>query len=45
MMLKYHPDRLASQGLPEDMIVVYTEKAKAVQVAFEYLRDLYNEFA
>lgn len=45
MMLKYHPDRLASQGLPEDMILIYTEKAKAVQVAFEYLKNLYNEYA
>ncbi|MGN0915546.1 MAG: DnaJ domain-containing protein [Succinivibrio sp.] len=42
MMLKYHPDRLASQGLSEDMIAIYTEKAKAVQVAFEYLKKQFE---
>ena len=45
MMLKYHPDRLAAQGLPEDMITIYTEKAKAVQVAFDYLKKLYSDYA
>ena len=45
MMLKYHPDRLAAQGLPEDMITIYTEKAKAVQVAFDYLKKLYSDDA
>ena len=44
LMLKYHPDRLASQGLPEDMIAIYTEKAKAVQVAFAFLEKEYKDF-
>lgn len=43
LMLKYHPDRLASQGLSEDMIAIYTDKAKAIQAAFDYLKKLYNE--
>lgn len=44
LMLKYHPDRLASQGLPEDMIAIYTEKAKAVQVAFDLLKKMYGDY-
>lgn len=44
LMLKYHPDRLASQGLPEDMIAIYTEKAKAVQVAFAFLEKEYKDY-
>lgn len=43
LMLKYHPDRLASQGLSEDMIAIYTDKAKAIQAAFDYLKKLYSE--
>lgn len=35
LMLKYHPDRLASQGLTPEMIKLYTEKAKDIQAAFE----------
>lgn len=38
MMLKYHPDRLASQGLTDDMIKVYTEKAKDIQAAFDLIK-------
>ncbi len=45
LMLKYHPDRLASQGLPEDMVAIFTEKAKAVQVAFDYLKKIYSDYA
>ncbi|MGN1280950.1 MAG: DnaJ domain-containing protein [Succinivibrio sp.] len=44
LMLRYHPDRLASQGLPEDMIAIYTEKAKAVQVAFDLLKKMYGDY-
>lgn len=43
LMLKYHPDRLASQGLSEDMVAIYTDKAKAIQAAFDYLKKLYSE--
>lgn len=38
MMLKYHPDRLASQGLIEEMIRMYTEKAKDIQAAFDTIK-------
>lgn len=38
MMLKYHPDRLASQGLSEEMIKVYTQKAQDIQAAFDLIR-------
>lgn len=38
MMLKYHPDRLASQGLTEEMIRMYTEKAKDIQAAFDTIK-------
>ncbi len=44
LMLKYHPDRLAAQGLAEDMIAIYTDKAKAIQAAFDYLKKMYSEF-
>lgn len=44
LMLKYHPDRLAAQGLTEDMIAIYTDKAKAIQAAFEYLKKLYSDY-
>lgn len=38
LMLKYHPDRLASQGLTEEMIRMYTEKAKDIQAAFDTIK-------
>lgn len=38
LMLKYHPDRLASQGLSEEMIRMYTEKAKDIQAAFDLIK-------
>ena len=38
LMLKYHPDRLASQGLTPEMINLYTEKAKDIQAAFEVIK-------
>ena len=38
LMLKYHPDRLASQGLTEEMIRMYTEKAKDIQAAFDMIK-------
>lgn len=38
LMLKYHPDRLASQGLTEEMIRMYTEKAKDIQAAFDLIK-------
>ena len=38
MMLKYHPDRLASQGLPPEMVKLYTEKAQDIQAAFDLIK-------
>ena len=39
LMLKYHPDRLASQGLTPEMIKLYTEKAKDIQEAFDLIKQ------
>lgn len=38
LMLKYHPDRLASQGLPPEMIKLYTQKAQDIQAAFTLIK-------
>lgn len=38
MMLKYHPDRLASQGLPPEMIKLYTQKTQDLQAAFALIK-------
>lgn len=38
LMLKYHPDRLASSGLTQEMIRLYTEKAKDIQAAFDMIK-------
>ena len=42
LMLKYHPDRLASQGLTQEMIRLYTEKAKDIQAAFDLIKKSRN---
>ncbi|MGN1393330.1 MAG: co-chaperone DjlA [Succinivibrionaceae bacterium] len=38
LMKKYHPDRLASQGLSEEMIKIYTEKTQTIQQAYEVIK-------
>ena len=38
LMLKYHPDRLASQGLPPEMVSMYTQKAQDIQAAFALIK-------
>ncbi len=43
LMLKYHPDRLASQGLPPEMIKLYTQKAQDIQAAFNLIKDYRQE--
>ena len=43
LMFKYHPDRLAASGLPEDMIAIYTEKSKAIQVAYDHIKKIYAD--
>lgn len=43
LMLKYHPDRLKSQGIPEEMIRTYTDKAKDIQAAFDLIKRTRGE--
>ena len=37
-MLKYHPDRLAAQGIPPEMVNLYTQKAQDIQAAFALVK-------
>lgn len=43
LMLKYHPDRLASQGLSPEMIKLYTQKAQDIQAAFNLIKEYRGE--
>ncbi len=43
LMLKYHPDRLKSQGIPDEMIASYAEKAKDIQAAFDCIKRARGE--
>ena len=43
LMLKYHPDRLASQGLPPEMVRLYTQKAQDIQAAFDLIKKSRGE--
>lgn len=43
LMLKYHPDRLASQGLPPEMVRLYTQKAQDIQAAFDLVKKARGE--
>ncbi|MFT6985609.1 MAG: DnaJ like chaperone protein [Psychromonas sp.] len=38
LMSQHHPDKLASKGLPEEMMVLAKEKAQDIQSAYETLR-------
>lgn len=38
LMSQHHPDKLASKGLPEEMMVLAKEKAQDIQHAYETLR-------
>lgn len=38
-MNRLHPDKLVSQGLPDEMIEMATEKTKQVRAAYERIRD------
>ncbi len=38
LMSQHHPDKLASKGLPEEMMMVAKEKAQDIQSAYESLR-------
>ena len=35
LMSRHHPDKLVSQGLPEEMVQVATEKSKEISLAYE----------
>ncbi len=37
-MSQHHPDKLASQGLPEEMMKMATEKAQDIQVAYDLIK-------
>ncbi len=39
LMLKYHPDRLAAQGLPPEMVKLYTQKSQDIQAAFALIKE------
>lgn len=39
LMLKYHPDRLAAQGIPPEMVKLYTKKAQDIQAAFALIKE------
>ncbi len=42
MMRKYHPDRLQAQGVSEEMMRAYTEKAQNIQQAYDLLKKHLN---
>ena len=43
MMRKYHPDRLQAQGVSEEMMRAYTEKAQNIQQAYDLLKRHLNK--
>lgn len=43
LMLKYHPDRLAAQGLPPELVSVYTKKAQDIQAAFNLIKSKHGK--
>lgn len=43
LMLKYHPDRIAAQGLPPEMAQLYTAKAQDIQAAFALIKEARGE--
>ncbi len=38
LMSQHHPDKLAAQGVPEDMMKVATEKSQEIQAAYELIK-------
>ncbi|QBQ53661.1 co-chaperone DjlA [Nitrosococcus wardiae] len=38
LMSQHHPDKLVAKGLPEDMMALATEKAKAIGAAYDQIR-------
>ena len=42
LMSQYHPDKLAGQGVPDEMIKVATERAQEVQAAYDTVKKARN---
>ena len=40
---QFHPDKLVSKGLPDEMIEMATEKSKQIRAAYERIRDSRKE--
>lgn len=40
LMSQHHPDKLAAQGVPEDMMKMATEKAQEIQSAYELIKSV-----
>jgi len=38
LMSQYHPDKLAGQGVPEEMVKVATERSQEIQAAYELIK-------
>ncbi len=38
LMSQYHPDKLAGQGVPEEMIKVATERSQEIQAAYDLIK-------
>ncbi|NND89576.1 MAG: DnaJ domain-containing protein, partial [Granulosicoccus sp.] len=39
LMSQHHPDKLVSQGLPEEMIKLATDKTQNIQKAYERIKE------
>ncbi len=40
LMSQYHPDKLAGQGVPEEMIKVATERSQEIQAAYDVVKKV-----
>jgi DnaJ like chaperone protein len=38
LMSRYHPDKLVSKGLPEEMIKFATEKTQEIKAAYDFIK-------
>ena len=41
-MARHHPDKLASQGLPEEVMKQAQQKARDIQAAYEQVKEHRN---
>jgi len=42
LMMQYHPDKLVSKGLPEEMMKFANEKTQNIKAAYEFIRESQN---